>query len=104
MKDSLASTISGYEIKSLIEKWLEKQGVEANVNILESLKYPACEPENIIINDISGNSKLIKVNCIGNNPWQFIVRNKVNKLQSKLKINNYQIFMHLKTLKRKVQS
>ena len=45
MKDSLASTISGYEIKSLIEKWLEKQGVEANVNILESLKYPACEPE-----------------------------------------------------------
>ena len=66
VKDSLASTISGYEIKSLIEKWLEKQGVQANVNILESLKYPACEPENIIINDISGNSKLIKVNCIGN--------------------------------------
>ena len=24
VKDSLASTISGYEIKSLIEKWLEK--------------------------------------------------------------------------------
>ena len=42
MKDSLASTISGYEIKSLIEKWLEKQDVEANVNILESLRYPAC--------------------------------------------------------------
>ena len=58
LRDSLASTISGYEIKSLIEKWLEKQGVEANVNILESLKYPACEPENLIINDISGNSKL----------------------------------------------
>ena len=38
VKDSLASTISGYEIKSLVEKWLEKQGVEANVNILESLK------------------------------------------------------------------
>ena len=33
VKDSLASTISGYEIKSLIEKWLEKQGEEANVNI-----------------------------------------------------------------------
>ena len=57
MKDSLASTISGYEIKSLIEKWLEKQSVEANVNILESLRYPACEKDNIIINDISGNSK-----------------------------------------------
>ncbi len=82
VKDSLASTISGYEIKSLIEKWLEKQGEEANINILESLKYPACKPDNIIINDISGNSKLIKINCIGNNHWQFIVRNKVNKQKS----------------------
>ena len=101
MKDSLASTISGYEIKSLIEKWLEKQGVEANVNILESLKYPACEPENIIINDISGNSKLIKVNCIGNNPWQFIVRNKVNKLKSKSKNKQLSNFYALKNFKEK---
>ena len=101
MKDSLASTISGYEIKSLIEKWLEKQGVQANVNILESLKYPACEPENIIINDISGNSKLIKVNCIGNNPWQFIVRNKVNKLKSKTKNKQLSDFYALKDFKEK---
>ena len=101
VKDSLASTISGYEIKSLIEKWLEKQGVEANVNILESLKYPACEPENIIINDISGNSKLIKVNCIGNNPWQFIVRNKVNKLKSKTKNKQLSDFYALKDFKEK---
>ena len=101
MKDSLASTISGYEIKSLIEKWLEKQGVEANVNILESLRYPACEPENIIINDISGNSKLIKVNCIGNNPWQFIVRNKVNKLKSKTKNKQLSNFYALKNFKEK---
>ena len=101
MKDSLASTISGYEIKSLIEKWLEKQGVEANVNILESLKYPACEPENIIINDISGNSKLIKINCIGNNPWQFIVRNKVNKLKSKTKNKQLSNFYALKNFKEK---
>ena len=101
MKDSLASTISGYEIKSLIEKWLEKQGVEANVNILESLKYPACEPENIIINDISGNSKLIKVNCIGDNPWQFIVRNKVNKLQSNTKNKQLSNFYALKNFKEK---
>ena len=34
-EDSLASTISGYKIKSLIESWLEKQGVQANVNILK---------------------------------------------------------------------
>ena len=101
VKDSLASTISGYEIKSLIEKWLEKQGVEANVNILESLKYPACEPENIIINDISGNSKLIKVNCIGNNSWQFIVRNKVNKLKSKTKNKQLSNFYALKNFKEK---
>ena len=101
VKDSLASTISGYEIKSLIEKWLEKQSVEANVNILESLKYPACEPENIIINDISGNSKLIKVNCIGNHPWQFIVRNKVNKLKSKTKNKQLSNFYALKNFKEK---
>ena len=101
VKDSLASTISGYEIKSLIEKWLEKQGEEANVNILESLKYPACEPENIIINDISGNSKLIKVNCIGNNPWQFIVRNKINKFKSKTKNKQLSNFYALKNFKEK---
>ena len=101
VKDSLASTISGYEIKSLIEKWLEKQGVQANVNILESLRYPACEPENIIINDISGNSKLIKVNCIGNNPWQFIVRNKVNKFKSKTKNKQLSNFYALKNFKEK---
>ena len=101
VKDSLASTISGYEIKSLIEKWLEKQDVEANVNILESLRYPACEKDNIIINDISGNSKLIKVNCIGNHPWQFIVRNKVNKLKSKTKNKQLSNFYALKNFKEK---
>ena len=101
VKDSLASTISGYEIKSLIEKWLEKHGEEANINILESLKYPACEPNNIIINDISGNSKLIKVNCIGDNPWQFIVRNKVNKLQSNTKNKQLSNFYALKNFKEK---
>ena len=101
VKNSLASTISGYEIKSLIENWLEKQGVEANVNILKSLRYPACEPENIIINDISGNSKLIKVNCIGNHPWQFIVRNKVNKLKSKTKNKQLSNFYALKNFKEK---
>tara|TARA_B100001287_G_scaffold252499_1_gene234512 strand:- start:245 stop:958 length:714 start_codon:yes stop_codon:yes gene_type:complete len=101
VKDSFASTISGYEIKSLIEKWLEKQGEEANINILESLKYPACESDNIIINDISGNSKLIKINCIGNNPWQFIVRNKVNKLKSKTKNKQLSNFYALKNFKEK---
>ena len=101
MKESLASTISGHEIKSLIEKWLEKHGEEANVNILESLKYPACGRDDIIINDISGNSKLIKVNCVGKNPWQFIVRNKVNKLKSKTKNKPLSNFYALKNFKEK---
>ncbi len=101
VKDSIASTISGYEIKSLIEKWLEKQGEEANVNILESLKYPYCDPNNILINDISGNSKLIKVNCVGNNPWQFIVRNKVNKQKPEIKNKQLSNFYALKNFKEK---
>ncbi len=99
VKDSSASTISGYEIRSLIESWLEKQGKTANVNILESLKYPACESDNIIINDISGNSKLIKVICIGNNPWQFIVRNKVNNKKSEIKNQQLLNFYALKNFK-----
>ena len=101
VKDSFASTISGYEIKSLIEKWLENKGEVANIKILESLQYPACEPNNILINDISGNSKLIKVNCTGNNPWQFIVRNKVNNKKSE--VNNKQLsnFYALKNFKEK---
>ena len=101
VKDSFASTISGFEIKSLIEKWLEKQGEEANISILESLKYPACEPNNILINDISGNSKLIKVNCIGNNPWQFIVRNKANKQRPEIEKNQLSNFYALKDFKEK---
>ena len=101
VKDSLASTISGFEIKSLIEEWLENKGEEANVNILESLKYPACETDNILINDISGNSRLIKVNCLGNNPWQFIVRNKVNKTKSEIKTEQLLNFYALKNFKEK---
>ena len=101
VKDSIASTISGYEIKSLIERWLEEQGEEANVKILESLKYPACKTDNILINDISGNSKLIKVNCIGNNPWQFIVRNKVRKQKSEIQNKQLSNFYALRKFKEK---
>ena len=101
VKDSLASTISGFEIKSLIEEWLENKGEEANINILESLKYPACETDNILINDISGNSRLIKVNCLGNNPWQFIVRNKVNKTKPEIKTEQLLNFYALKNFKEK---
>ena len=52
-----------------------------------------------MINDISGNSKLIKVNCIGENPWQFIVRNKIDKNRKKVKakIDKHQVFALKKT-------
>lgn len=82
-----ASTINGVELTNIIEEWLENRGKVANITILNDLKYPRCEKSKLLINDISGNSKLIKVNCFGENPWQFIVRNKVNLKEKKPKKN-----------------
>ena len=31
-----------------------------------------------MISDISGNFRLIKVSCVGENKWSFIIRNKQN--------------------------
>ena len=94
-----ASTISGYELENLIEDWLKKKGIEPNISILHDLKYPECENSKILINDISGNSRLIKVNCIGKNPWQFIVRNKLNlKKKVSKKKQNLSEFVVLKKL------
>lgn len=97
-----ASSISGYELENLVENWLKKKGIEANIDILHDLKYPKCEDSEIILNDISGNHRLIKVNCIGKNPWQFIVRNKLSlkKKNSKKKENLYEFFA-LKNYKEK---
>lgn len=96
---SKASTISGLELTNIIEEWLQNRGKPANISILEELKYPKCEKSKLLINDISGNSKLIKVNCIGENPWQFIVRNKTDKNRKKVKakINKHQVFALKKT-------
>ena len=44
---------------------------------------------------------LSKINCIGNNPWQFIVRNKVNKLKSKTKNKQLSNLYALKNFKEK---
>ena len=97
-----ASTISGYELENLIEDWLKKKGIEPNISILHDLKYPECENSKILINDISGNSRLIKVNCIGKNPWQFIVRNKLNlKKKVSKKKQNLSEFVVLKNYKEK---
>ena len=92
-KNSNSSTISGLELKKTIEIWLNDKGKTADISILEQLQYPFCDQSKLLINDISGNYKLIKVNCIGKNPWQFIVRNKIhkkfekkNKIDKKIKV------------------
>ncbi len=89
-----ASTINGLELTKIIEEWLENKGKVANITILEDLKYPQCEKSKLLINDISGNSKLIKVNCLGENPWQFIVRNKINskEVKPKRKIPKHEVY------------
>jgi len=75
----ISNTISGIELKSIINNWLEEQNQLPNVKILDELKYPLCEKSKMIISDISGNYNLIKIKCIDKNPWQIILRNKKEK-------------------------
>ena len=72
----LSNTISGIELKSIVNSWLEEQNQLSNVKILDELKYPFCDKSKMIINDISGNYNLIKIKCVDKNPWQIILRNK----------------------------
>ena len=72
----LSNTISGIELKSIVNSWLEEQNQSSNVKILDELKYPFCDKSKMIINDISGNYNLIKIKCVDKNPWQIILRNK----------------------------
>ena len=74
----LSKTLSGKDLELIITKWLEEKGQYSNIEILDGLKYPYCSDSDLIINDISTEFKLIKINCVGKNPWQFIVRNKKN--------------------------
>jgi len=88
---SNAATISGSELKERISKWLKTQGANTQVEILDNIKYPYCNEKDLLISDISGSYRLIKVNCIGEDKWSFIVRNKQNvesnKNKSKNKVN-----------------
>ena len=52
--DSNSKSISGDELKLLVENWLHQNNVEANINILGKVKYPKCSQENLMISDISG--------------------------------------------------
>ena len=88
---SNAATINGSELKERISKWLKTQGANIQVEILDNIKYPYCNEKDLLISDISGSYRLIKVNCIGEDKWSFIVRNKqnveFNKNKSKNKVN-----------------
>ena len=84
----LSKTVNGKDLQVAIETWLDNKGQTSNIEILEELKYPFCKYSDLIINDISGEFKLIKVKCIGKNPWQFIVRNKKNIKQ---KVRSYSV-------------
>ena len=77
-----SNTLSGIELKLILENWLNEKKVQSNINILEQVKYPGCDESNIIINDISGTFRLIKISCIKPHEWSLIVRNKVKKNQN----------------------
>ena len=94
--------ITGMQLQKLIEQWLQNKGEQSNISILKELQYPDCDKKKLIINDISGNFKLIKVNCYGKNPWRFIVRNKTKKkIEKKRKIIEHVEVLALKSSKNK---
>ena len=71
-----ASTIDGLELKQRITNWLKSNGADTKIEILDNIKYPYCKDKDFLISDISGAYRLIKVSCLGENKWSFIVRNK----------------------------
>ena len=77
-KDVYSTSITGVQLKEKIANWLESKGSQTNIEILDNIKYPICSDENLLISDISGNFRLIKVSCVGENKWSFIIRNKQN--------------------------
>ncbi len=75
--DSKASnSINGKEIEGLINAWLKENNQNSNVRILNSIKYPFCTKDNMLITDISGSFSLIKIKCLNPNEWSLITRNK----------------------------
>ena len=85
-KDVYSTSITGVQLKEKIANWLESKGAQTNIEILDNIKYPICSDENLLISDISGNFRLIKVSCVGENKWSFIIRNKQNL---KVEKNNF---------------
>ena len=77
-----SNSINGKEIEGLINSWLQKNNQPSNVKILESIKYPYCKNNNMLITDISGSFNLIKISCLYPNEWSLITRNKSDNKKS----------------------
>ena len=71
-----SNSINGKEIENLVNAWLKKNNQTSNVKILNSLKYPFCKKDDMLITDISGSFNLIKIKCLKPNEWSIITRNK----------------------------
>ena len=71
-----SNSINGKEIEDLVNAWLKKNNQTSNVKILNSLKYPFCKKDDMLITDISGSFNLIKIKCLNPNEWSLITRNK----------------------------
>ena len=71
-----SNSINGKEIEDLVNAWLKKNNQTSNVKILNSIKYPLCKKDDMIITDISGSFNLIKIKCLKPNEWSLITRNK----------------------------
>ena len=85
---TFADSISGSELKKIVNKWLLERGSVANVNFLEKIKYPKCDEKKFFINDISGTFNLIKISCVSPHQWSMITRNKLEK--KKIRNNNHE--------------
>ncbi len=71
-----SNSINGKDIEDLANAWLKKNNQTSNVKILNSLKYPFCKKDDLLITDISGSFNLIKIKCLHPNEWSLITRNK----------------------------
>ena len=80
-----AKNITGSELKILLENWLNHNEIKSDFSILPEIKYPECDE--ILINNISKNFSLIKINCYSPKAWSFIVRNKLDRKNTPKKAN-----------------
>ena len=97
---SYAGSISGTELKDKITSWLKSKGSEANIEILDKIKYPYCKESDILITDISGSNRLLKISCLGQNKWSFITRNKLVLKEKNKNLNGKVNILALKNSKK----